>query len=57
MDILSHHIELTLNIQIHNKSTEISHQNITVKFTLYNQQKKLNQILPVLTVQKYQNYN
>ena len=55
--ILSHRIEQILNIQIHNKTTEIVHQNNTDNFFLYKQQKKLNQILPVVTVQKFQNEN
>ena len=40
---LSHHIDLTLNIQNHNKTTEVVHQYTTDKLTKYNQQKKLNQ--------------
>ena len=40
---LSHHIDLTLNIQNHTKFTEVLHQYTTDKLTKYNQQKKLNQ--------------
>ena len=34
--ILSHHIVLTLNIQAHNKTTEVVHLGIKDKLTKYN---------------------
>ena len=56
--ILSHHIDTTLNNQVHKvKITEVVYQNIKDKLVEYNQQKKPIQTLPVLTTQKTRIYS
>ena len=55
--ILSHHTQKTLNIKFHNKTVEAVHQNLKVKIIKYNQLKKINQTLLVVTTQKKQSYN
>ena len=55
---LNHRMEIKFNIQIRTiKTTEVLHQNIKDKLIKCSQQKTLNQTLPVLKMQKTQNYS